>query len=397
MPDTLFFLLAGLLGLHVLLVGAAGIGWRRTVRAAATFDDPEIWPSVSVLIPARNEADRIESCLRSVLANEYPGEMEVIVIDDGSEDGTLRRARRVRKNSGARVPAEMEIDPRSVDGEEPEGPTLRVLTSDDRESGHPARHKSAALTQGVDESRGDVILTTDADCTVGSAWVRTMVRRCTEDRPFVSGPVRFDWHEKWFDRVQALELLALVAFGGGSIGARFPTICNGANVAVHRSLLESYRADSPVAADELLLQHVAYGTDQTVAFEASPKAVVDTACEANVSDYLEQRKRWAWMGTRYPHFVPSAIAAAQWSLHAVLVIALIGAVVFPAWQPIAIGAVLVKMAADGFLVAPALRHFDQGDLTRTFIPASLLWVPSVFVIGILGTFGTVRWKGRRIE
>lgn len=56
-------------------------------------------PRVSVLIPARNEAARIEACLRSVLAQDAPGGLEVVVADGASTDGTADLARA----AGARV------------------------------------------------------------------------------------------------------------------------------------------------------------------------------------------------------------------------------------------------------------------------------------------------------
>lgn len=61
----------------------------RTVPLLAQSDapPPETWPKLSIIIPACNEADSLESALRSVLDQDYP-EFEVILIDDRSTDGT---------------------------------------------------------------------------------------------------------------------------------------------------------------------------------------------------------------------------------------------------------------------------------------------------------------------
>lgn len=435
MPTAVLTALCVLIGLHVVIVGAAAIGWWRAVRRARTVTEPDTWPDVSVLVPARNEAAHIDECLASILENQYPGRLEVIVVDDGSTDATAARARRaaadvcpvdtrtvtvgsspahespaavgVVTNDGSGTEARMGSNNASEnpngtalyedDPDRDAAPDVRVsIVTLDRDHASRDRHKAGALHHGIGLSSGDILLTTDADCTVGPRWVRSMARRCTADTPFVSGPVRLDWKEKWFDRVQAVEMTALVAFGGGSLVAGFPTICNGANVAVRRDLLADYPEPDTVAADEVLLQRVAYASDRNVAFEAHPDAVVDTRCVDTLDAYLEQRARWAWMGTRYPHVVPTATAVLHWLVHAAMLAVLLGSIVMPAWQPYAIGALLVKMAGDGLLVAPAARHLGQHDLTRTFIPASLLWVPSVVVVGLLGTFGTVHWKGRRI-
>jgi chlorobactene glucosyltransferase len=73
---------------------------------------PRLWddeaPLVSVLVPARNEEETIADCLRSLLAQDYPN-LEVVVLDDGSTDGTSRIVRtlggpRVRLLTGATLP-----------------------------------------------------------------------------------------------------------------------------------------------------------------------------------------------------------------------------------------------------------------------------------------------------
>jgi len=99
-----FALIVFLLGaLCVMLVNVACF---EGLRAAEPPDDP---PAVSVLIPARNEAHNIERCVGSLVAQEWP-RLEVIVLDDRSEDGTGDLARaaggdRVRVLSGSELPA----------------------------------------------------------------------------------------------------------------------------------------------------------------------------------------------------------------------------------------------------------------------------------------------------
>ncbi len=76
-----------LAALHALFLGILAanllyLRWRRDDRRV-----PEPLPSVSVLIPARNEADNLRRLLPTLLAQDYP-EVEVLVYDDGSEDET---------------------------------------------------------------------------------------------------------------------------------------------------------------------------------------------------------------------------------------------------------------------------------------------------------------------
>jgi hopene-associated glycosyltransferase HpnB len=65
---------------------AHGSFWR--IDREPTPAAPAIWPSVTVVIPARNEAEVIGETLRSLWAQGYPGELRVVVVDDHSDDGT---------------------------------------------------------------------------------------------------------------------------------------------------------------------------------------------------------------------------------------------------------------------------------------------------------------------
>lgn len=54
---------------------------------------PDAWPSVRILVPARNEAESLPRTLPALLAQEYPGDWKVVVVDDRSTDGTAELAR----------------------------------------------------------------------------------------------------------------------------------------------------------------------------------------------------------------------------------------------------------------------------------------------------------------
>ena len=73
--------------------------WRADQRLSAAFPDPTRWPDVTILIPARNEAETIGEVARAHAATSYPGKTRLIVIDDHSEDGTGR----IATNAGAEV------------------------------------------------------------------------------------------------------------------------------------------------------------------------------------------------------------------------------------------------------------------------------------------------------
>ncbi|MCX2924682.1 glycosyltransferase [Streptomyces sp. NEAU-W12] len=81
-----------------LLLGQ-GFFWRTDVRLPSRRE-PESWPSVCVVVPARDEAAVLPLSLPSLLAQDYPGRAEVFLVDDGSTDGTGRLARELADRHG---------------------------------------------------------------------------------------------------------------------------------------------------------------------------------------------------------------------------------------------------------------------------------------------------------
>jgi hopene-associated glycosyltransferase HpnB len=88
----------GLLVLAIWLVLVFGRGGFWRCRDRDDFCDSSglsAWPRVVAIVPARDEAALIEKSLGSLLAQEYPGEFRVILVDDHSSDGTAEKARLV--------------------------------------------------------------------------------------------------------------------------------------------------------------------------------------------------------------------------------------------------------------------------------------------------------------
>lgn len=76
------------------LVAGHGRFWDTSVRVPAG-PEPARWPPVAAVLPARNEADVLPHTLPSLLAQDYPGDFCVLVVDDASEDGTARVVQRL--------------------------------------------------------------------------------------------------------------------------------------------------------------------------------------------------------------------------------------------------------------------------------------------------------------
>ena len=92
----------------VLLLGR-GFFWRADVDDgdAEALPEPEHWPEVAILIPARNEAETIGRVVAALRAQDYPGAFTITVVDDRSTDGTgdlARAAGAMVVSGGARPP-----------------------------------------------------------------------------------------------------------------------------------------------------------------------------------------------------------------------------------------------------------------------------------------------------
>jgi hopene-associated glycosyltransferase HpnB len=81
-----------------LLIGRDGF-WLARDTDEAIVPAPAIWPEVVAVVPARDEAEVIARSIGSLLAQDYPGPFRIVLVDDGSSDGTGRIAEEVAAGS----------------------------------------------------------------------------------------------------------------------------------------------------------------------------------------------------------------------------------------------------------------------------------------------------------
>jgi cellulose synthase/poly-beta-1,6-N-acetylglucosamine synthase-like glycosyltransferase len=153
--DHILFAIYLLLGpcLWATLVVLLLIGHERMNRLqAAVIAPPEPAPLVSIVVPAKDEAERIEACLTAALAQTYAN-FEIVSVDDRSTDGTSAILDRLAANS-SRLTA-LHVLP----GELPEG----------------WAGKTNALNLAVPKAKGDWLLFLDADVAVNPDLVSRMI------------------------------------------------------------------------------------------------------------------------------------------------------------------------------------------------------------------------------
>jgi glycosyltransferase involved in cell wall biosynthesis len=111
----------------------------------------QLFPSLSIVVPARNEAGTIEVGLSSLVKLDYPG-LEIIVVNDRSTDGTLEKVEALQKK----------------------WPQIRVKNILCLPNGWLG--KNYALHQGAQESKSDLILFTDADVEISTGFLKRAIQ-----------------------------------------------------------------------------------------------------------------------------------------------------------------------------------------------------------------------------
>jgi poly-beta-1,6-N-acetyl-D-glucosamine synthase len=146
-------------------------------HSAPSYDSPA-WPSVSILVPAYQEAENIECTLRSLLELEYPS-YEIIVVDDGSSDATFGKA---CKFSGQHS-----------------GCTVSVLRKDNG-------GKWSALNFAFKHAKYEFILCVDADSRLSRDALKLLVPHMRDPRiAAVCGQVTVRNRVNMITKLQALE------------------------------------------------------------------------------------------------------------------------------------------------------------------------------------------------
>jgi glycosyltransferase involved in cell wall biosynthesis len=121
-------------------------------------------PSVSVVTPTLNAARYLEECLGSVRSQDYPGRVEVVIVDAGSTDETLDIARR------------FEVE--------------RILEN-------PLKTGEAGKAVGLRAAEGDLLLSLDSDnVIVGSDWLRRMVEPFSDPEVMSAQALRWDYRRQ---------------------------------------------------------------------------------------------------------------------------------------------------------------------------------------------------------
>jgi biofilm PGA synthesis N-glycosyltransferase PgaC len=352
--------------------------WCKVDRTLPVSSGPAL--SASIVVAARNEEDHILACVQSCLQQSNPfGSLEVIVVDDQSDDDTC-------------AVLEAIDDPRF---------SLMQLGVYRRTTIKGSKKK--AIAYGVQHAHGDIILTTDADCTVPPGWAKEMLEHfCEPGVQLVCGPVRIAAPKGLLGYFQALDLTAngLVNAAGMVHGSH--DLCSGANLAYRREsflLADAYEHNYDIASgdDVFLLRRMRELHPEGLRFAYNPSLVVDTRAVGGWGALMRQRLRWAgklrWMGMNRIFVLAAFVWLQRISWHAGLIAGMLTN--FRPLLFVSLAAMLLQFAADALLQSHATKFYHLKSWHPYFLPVWLLHNLYFIGTGLSALLPvSTEWKGR---
>jgi len=368
---------------YAILIRLALQQWTAILPPDATL--PPEPPFVSVLVPGRNEAAHLPECLGALLQQDYPPDRyEILFIDDHSTDDSLAIARQLQ------------------------GPQLRILQLQQApNAGETSQsYKKKALELGVREARGNLLLTTDADCHAPQQWIRAMAAALLQhDWQAIAGPV-LGWREKNFlQRFQSLDFAGMMLMTAAGLHSGRFTLGNGASLGFRRAAFEAvggYAGNKQYASgdDVFLLRKIAQRFPGQLGFLKDAAATVHTTMKPNWQSFLRQRLRWGTKNRRAASGGGATAALGVAFLLSWLILLTPFLLPFLGTPALILATVLLalKAAADYLLLEAAVRFFHRPELLRRFFPKELAHTLYIALAGLLSLLVRQHvWKGRRVR
>jgi cellulose synthase/poly-beta-1,6-N-acetylglucosamine synthase-like glycosyltransferase len=267
----------------------------------------------------------------------------------------------------------------------------------------PNAHKKRAIRYGIENSNGDIIVTTDADCIYSEKWLASLLCNFDDKTGFVSGPVEFIEEDNIFLKIQKLEFAGLVITGAGLIGAGKPTICNAANIAYRKETYEKVNGfydqmDLSSGDDELLMQKITKDTNYKVRFSLNHDSIVRTKGNTNINNFYKQRKRWASKGLFYKNYGLILMLVLIYLFYLGLIVQPFLFIFLSAVIVIPFGlSLVVKILLEYLVLKKGKKILFPSLSLKPFLLAEILQVPYIIIAGFVGMFGNLQWKGRKIR
>jgi len=336
----------------------------------------------SIIIPARNEAENIEACIRSILNNNYPTHLfEIIVADDFSTDATPEIVQRLQT----------------------EFSNISIISLKNIIAENINSYKKRAIELAIAQSRNEWIVTTDADCHVPQNWLHLLGAYIQKnERVFVAAPVMFTNNNSFLGIFQCLDFLSLQGITAASVYAGAHSMCNGANLAYKKSVfyeVDGFKnADHIASGDDMLLMHkIKMKYPEKTGYLFSDKAIVTTAPMPDWKSFFNQRIRWASKATSYKDKRVFWVLMLVYFTNLFLLLLLVGCLFRPKLFLIWFLFILTKALLEMPFMYRVARFYALQNLMFWFVIMQPFHVVYTVISGWLGKFGTYKWKGRKVK
>lgn len=346
------------------------VGWRKfTMQSKPLFTNRPGF--ISVVVAVRDEEDTVLPLLDSLRFQDFPHRnFEIIFVDDHSID-------RTQQIISDWITDNPQIGCRYLQG--------------------VGMGKKNALTEAIQNAKGELILTTDADCVLPADWISRMAVSFDKGTTMVIGLVKIRQEKSLFSKLQALEFSSLMGSGIALQSIGFPVMCNGASLAFRKKSFETVNGYEgnlhiPSGDDEFLMRKLKKqfpGSIQSVL----GTSVVTTRHQLSLKNFIHQRLRWAGKWQANESITTKLLAVFILIFQLTFIVTLL----FLVQGKFLVGAVpLVSMKCllEGYFLYKVSRTLHQNFSITSFLLLQLIYPIYVVTIGIAAQLLDYEWKGR---
>jgi len=336
-------------------------------------------PAVSVIIAIRNGEKSLPNLLADLSAQDYPGEVEFILVDDESIDSTRKLIQEIS-----------EVDKRIILEKSSNGDTI-------------LNYKKRALNAGIKRAKNEWLLFTDVDCRLNPGWVSGMATYFEDDVDYVVGYSEADRGKKWVTRFQALDFLMLMIAARGSTNSGRAWASTGQNQAYRKTLFNSVGGFSQIAKelqgdDTLFLQVCRKNKSAKVVFADKSNCRIIARQETSWISFFKQRMRWAGDANLMWKFNPAFFISIfnTFLLHLLLVVTIFtGIISNPYYFTVFTKFLTVHLIIEFILYFIGVRQFDKKIQVIDFTFWFMIHIPYIVCMGVGSFFAhKLGWRGR---
>lgn len=303
------------------------------------------WPPVSLVICSRNGLRDLKNYLHHWLQQDYP-EFEIILIDDGSNDGTEAYVRNLI----------------------PLNPHLKYHYLEKIHSG-----KKLALLTSVRFAKYKWLALSDVDCEpAGKLYLKAMMQSLQKDTDLLIGYAPYRPKKGLLNAFIRFEscLNAIQMFGAAAFGYAYAAV--GRNLVYKKELLtaDALRMDLPYGDDDLLLQHYAQGISAEYCLD--PNGFTYTEAETRYMDYFRRKSRHYATSRAYNNTSKIFLTLYFMSLICFYICLII--LGFSAYANFALGLLFLKYSLIWPLFCILTKRFREPGLCKSFPLLELLYV-----------------------